>query len=162
MAVRAPTEVTLTPLEGEPRALRDWLTTFNLVLVVLDPYTRESSWLVDTAGRILREFVEADCRVAWLVCAGPEGAETFLGPWAQEFLTFADPDREVVRALGLETLPAFVHIDQGGNVVGVAEGWEPDEWRGVAQRLAEAMSWNRPQIPDVGDPVPYEGSPALG
>ena len=161
MDVRAPTDVTLAPLEGEPRSLDAWLTTFNLVVVVLDPYTYESSWLLQTARRILREFEGADCRVAWLVCAGPDDAEQFLGPLAQESLTFADPDRTLARALGLERLPAFVHIDQGGNVVGAAEGWDPDEWRTVAEQLADAMSWSRPQIPTADDPVPYEGSPAI-
>ncbi|NCY17386.1 MAG: hypothetical protein EBX39_11590, partial [Actinobacteria bacterium] len=33
----------------------------------LDPFTLESSWILETAGRILTAFHGADCRVAWLV-----------------------------------------------------------------------------------------------
>ena len=36
---------------------------FHLAIVVLDPYTYESSWILDTATRVLRNFAAADCRV---------------------------------------------------------------------------------------------------
>jgi hypothetical protein len=135
---------------------------FHLAIVVLDPYTHESSWLIETAGRVLRAFSEADCRAAWLVTADEEQSAEFLGPWAQEMLTFADPDRAMVKSLGLETLPAIVHLDLNLNVIGAAEGWNPDEWRDVATGLARSMSWTRPAIPGPGDPTPYAGTPALG
>ena len=82
MTVDPPGDVKLTPLQGEPRTLQEWLTTFHLVVVVLDPYTYESAWLLDTAGRILSEFRGADCRVGFLVTANAEDARQFLGPWA--------------------------------------------------------------------------------
>ena len=75
---------------------------------------------------------------------------------------FTDPDRALVRGLELERLPAFVHLDHALNVAGVAEGWQPDEWRDVASTLSKQMSWSRPVIPEAGDPPPYVGTPALG
>jgi len=36
-------DITLSPLVGEAKTLRQWLTTFHLGTVVLDPYTNESS-----------------------------------------------------------------------------------------------------------------------
>lgn len=155
-------DVSLDPLRGEARPIEDWVTTFHLVMVVLDPYTHESSWLIDTAGRVLRAFTGADCRVAWLVTGTEEQTAEFLGPWGDELLAFSDPERDVVKSLGLETLPAIVHIDQSLNVVGSAEGWNPDEWRDVATGLADVMSWMRPAIPGPDDPSPYTGTPALG
>jgi hypothetical protein len=157
----APT-VTLAPLEGEARPLEDWVTTFHLVLVVLDPFTHESSWIIDTAGRVLESFTGADCRVGWLVTGSPEQARSFLGPWAEELFTFVDPNREVVASLGLQQLPAIVHLDHALHVVGSAEGWNPAEWRAVIARLAREMSWTHPAIPAPGDPTPYAGAPALG
>lgn len=138
------------------------MTTFHLVFVVLDPYTYESTWIVDTAGRVLESFSGAGCRPSWVVTADKDGARSFLGPWAQRLLTFADPDRELVQSLGLGSLPALVHLNQGLQVVGSAEGWNPEDWRKVTDNLATAMRWSRPIIPVTGDPVAYAGTPALG
>jgi hypothetical protein len=157
-----PGDVVLAPINGEPHTLREWLTTFHLVVVVLDPYTYESAWLIDTAGRILRVFEEADCRVAWLCTCPADDARKFLGPWAEEILTFADPDRAFVKAVELERLPALVHIAQDGTVAGAAEGWDPAEWRAAADNLARVMSWRAPLIPAPGDPVAFPGTPAAG
>jgi hypothetical protein len=162
VATNPPGDVQLTPLDGEGRPLEEWLVTFHLAAVILDPYTYESAWLLETAGRILQEFSGADCRVAFVVTAAADESREFLGPWASHVLTFADPDRELVKGLGLNELPAFVHLRQDGQVVGVAEGWDPPEWREVANRLAKDMSWSRPLIPRAGDPKPYAGSPAAG
>ena len=63
----APADLSITALGGEPRTLREWVTTFHLVVVAIDPYTDQSAWILDTADRILTNFREADCRVAWLV-----------------------------------------------------------------------------------------------
>lgn len=135
---------------------------FHLALVVIDPYTYESSWLLETAGRILEEFAEADCRTAWVVTADEKDAERFLGPWAERMLTFCDEDREFVRGAGLEQLPALLHIGNDLSIIGRAEGWDPAEWRAVTDRLAEMMAWNRPVIPKPGDPLPFAGSDAAG
>lgn len=162
MATDPPGDLQLTPLAGEPRTLDGWLTTFHLAVVILDPYTYESAWLLETAGRILDHFRGADCRIAFVVTAEAGDAREFLGPWADRILTFADPDRDLVKALGLNELPAFVHLRQDRQVAALAEGWDPPEWKHVASELAKAMSWSRPNIPAPGDPRPYAGSAALG
>ena len=135
---------------------------FHLVVVALDPYTHESSWILPTATRILRDYSAADCRVAFLVTADIADATQFLGPLGQEFLVFADPDRVAVKSFGLEHLPALVHLNQHHAIEGRAEGWNPDEWRAVVTNLSAVMSWGRPVIPNAGDPTPFAGSPALG
>jgi hypothetical protein len=142
--------------------LAEWLTTFHLAAVVLDPYTYESAWLLETAGRILENFTGADCRTAFVVTASIDEAREFMGPWTDRVLVFADPSRELVKGLGLDELPAFVHLRQDGSVGNVAEGWVPPEWKAVAKGLAKDMSWSSPLIPGPGDPKPYAGSPAAG
>lgn len=158
----APPDLELAPLGGDPRPLSEWVTNFHLVLVVLDPYTNESAWLLETGGRILSGFAQADCRVGFAVMAKADDAKRFLGPWAQRFLTFADPDRELVGALGLDALPAFVHIRTDRSVAAQAEGWDPLEWRAAAHDLAREMSWTAPTIPGPSDPGAFTGSPAKG
>lgn len=163
MPTQVPADVPLTSLQGgDTRPIQEWTTTFQLGLVVLDPYTHESAWILETAGRILRHYYESDCRTAFLVTADAEDARRFLGPWTAETMVFVDPDRVAVRGMGLEALPAFVHVDQSNTVVSKAEGWDPSEWRAVAAELSRILSWARPTIPDVGDPAPFPGSPAAG
>jgi len=162
VATDPPADLTLAPINGEPRTLSEWLVTFQLAIVAVDPFTNESSWLLETSGRILTHFTEADCRVAFLVTGTPDEARRFLGPWADRILTFADPDRAAVKALGLSELPAFVQIRGDLHVAGAAEGWDPMQWRAVANGLAKNMSWSAPLIPELGDPSPYAGSAAAG
>ena len=162
MATDPPASLTLTPLAGEPRSLADWVTQFHLVLVVLDPFTYESAWLIETAGRILVQYSAADCRVGWVVTGTADEAREFLGPWAERLLTFADPERTLVTACAIDALPALVHFNTAGQLEGAAEGWDPDAWRKVTDRLSRLMSWSRPLIPVAGDPAPYEGAPAGG
>jgi hypothetical protein len=162
VATDPPADLTLTPLDGEGRTLSEWLTTFHLAVVAVDPYTNESSWILDTALRVLRPLRDADVRVGWLVTAGVEDAKGFLGPLADEMLTLIDPDRVAVRAMGIERLPAFVFVMMDGSVAAAAEGWQPLQWRAVAEKIAEATAWKAPLIPDATDPRPYAGTPALG
>jgi hypothetical protein len=160
VATDPPADLELAPLNGPPRSLRELLTTFHLVFVALDPYTHESGWIIDTAARIFRVYDDADCRVAWLVAGEAGEAREFLGPWADEILTFADPERAAIKAFGLERLPALVHVRQDLSVAGVAEGWDPNAWRKVTDNLSAVMHWTRPPIPAPGDPAPYQGVPA--
>ena len=94
-------DVELHPIEGESLTVGDQTAMFHLVVVAIDPYTHESAWLLETAGRILTAFHGADCRVAWLVRAPAQDAVAFLGPWAERVLTFADPDGTAITALGI-------------------------------------------------------------
>ncbi len=157
-----PADVQLTPLKGSPRTIEEWTTTFHLAIVALDPYTLESSWILDTAARVLRRYAEADVRIAFLVTCSVDEGRQFMGPLTDEFLVFADPERLAVKAMGLEALPAFVHVNQHHQVEALAEGWDPEAWRVVAENLSDRMDWTVPVIPDVGDPSPFLGTPALG
>jgi hypothetical protein len=161
VASNPPLDLTLTPIQGEGRTLEQWLTTFHLVSVLVDPYTNESAWILDTAARIMRNFAGAAVRVNWVVAGTEDDATAFLGPLADEFLTFADPERRYVKALGLERLPAFVFLRVDGQVVAAAEGWNAMEWRKVAESVAEATAWTRAVIPAPGDPQAYAGTLAL-
>lgn len=161
MATDPPADLTLVPLQGEPHTVAEWVTTFHLALVVLDPFTYESAWLLEEAGRILDTYTAADVRVGWLVAGSADEARQFLGPWAEQLLTFIDPEREAVKALGLEQLPAFVHIDMACQVASSAEGWQPAEWREALAELSRTLSWTQPALPGPGAPGPFTGTPAL-
>ncbi len=153
-------DVELQTMKGGTIALGEMVTMFHLALVVVDPYTHQSAWILPTAQRILQTFKAADVRVGFVVTGSTDDARDFLGPIVDEFFVLADPERKLVKSLGLETLPAWVHIDHLLQVEASAQGWHPDEWRTAAEHLAERMDWTRPTIPDVGDPVPFSGSPA--
>ncbi len=160
--VTAPSpDIELTTLDGDAYTLEQRLTTFHLASVVLDPYTNESSWVLKSAARILAGFRGADARVNFVLTCGPDDARAFLGPLAEEFLVFCDPQRAFVRSLGLAELPAFVFVRVDGTVPAAAEGWDPAQWRKVADVIAEATAWLAPPIPFTGDPGPFHGTPAL-
>jgi hypothetical protein len=156
-----PADLVLTPLGSEPRPLSEWLTTFHLATVALDPYTNESAWILPTATRILDGLRGSDARVNLLVTAAEEDARAFLGPLVREFLVFVDDDRSIVKALGLESLPAFVFIRVDSTIPAAAEGWNPADWRSVAETIAETTAWQPPDIPVIGDPGPFHGTTAL-
>lgn len=154
-------DLVLTPLKGEARPLREWLTTFHLAPVVLDPYTNESSWILQTAARIMRQFAGAAVRVNFLITCDADDARTFLGPLTEEFLVFCDPERAAVKALALAELPAFLLVQSNGTIPVAAQGWNPVEWREVAARIASLTSWSKPTLPAPGDPGAFRGTPAL-
>lgn len=165
-----PTELNLTPLMadgpgwalGQSRPIMDWLTTFHLASVVLDPYTNESSWILRSATRILEQFRSSHARINFIVTAGAADAGAFLGPLCDDYLVFCDPDRAAVKAMGLTELPAFVFTRVDGAVAAKAEGWNPAEWSAVADTIADVTSWTSLDIPGSGDPGAFSGSPALG
>jgi hypothetical protein len=157
-----PADLQLTPLKGSPRTIAEWTTTFHLAIVALDPYTLESSWILETATRLLRRYAEADVRVAFLTTCSVDDALTFMGPLTGEFLVFADPDRVAVKAFGLDSLPAFVHVNQHHQVEATAQGWIPEDWKLVAENLSDRMDWTVPVIPGDGDPSPFAGTPVAG
>lgn len=161
MATDPAGDVILSPIGAEARPLSEWLTTFHLGLVILDPYTNESSWVLPTAERILEGLRGSDVRVAFAVTASEHDTKRFIGPLVKRFLTFTDPDRTLVRSLGLAELPAFVFIRVDGTVPAAAEGWSVDSWRAVAEVMAETTAWSVPQIPMPGDPTSFRGTPAL-
>jgi hypothetical protein len=160
VAITLVPDLALVPVSGHPRTVRELLTTFHLLLVAVDPASVRSKWIVPTAARVLFEYEQADCRVAWLVAGGDEAdARKLLGRWAKEIMTFVDPDLTTTKGLGLSTLPAIVHVSQTLEVVNAIEGWDPPAWRDLTKELSRRMSWSRPHIPAPGDPGPFEGAP---
>ena len=153
-------DVELAPLGAKPRPLGDWLTTFPLAPVILDPYTAESSWILHTARRILVNYSGAGCRACWIMACGDDDARRFLGPYAQELLTFIDPQRHLPTAFGVSTLPAFALVLQDGSVAASAQGWDPSDWRAVAEAVSDLTEWKRPVIGDGQDPPAFPGTPA--
>lgn len=129
------------------------------MFVAVDPNNQRSAWIVPTAGRILSNYEEADCRVAWLVTGTAEDARQLLGRWASDILTFTDPDLTAVRGFGIQSLPAIVHLGIDGQVVNAVEGWDPLAWRELTVELSDLMGWSRPVIPLPKDPGPFAGAP---
>ena len=146
----------ITSLTGKTRTLDDWLTIFHLCMVVL-PGRPEAAQFVPVAERALKVFRDADCRTAVLVTGNETSARKILGPLADRYVVYVDQERALVKSLGLERLPAFVHLRADTTVVDVAEGWEPDAWDRVAEGVANSMKWTRPVYPLPGDPPAFEG-----
>ena len=154
VATNPPMDLVLAPIGGEPRSLDEWLTTFHLASVVLDPYTNESSWILPTATRILEGLRGSNARVNFLVTADDADSRAFLGPLTERFLVFTDPDRVAVKALGLTELPAFVFIRVDGTVPSAAEGWSAASWRAVADAVADGDGVAAPRHPHCRRPRP--------
>ena len=159
MATNPPDDLVLTTISGRTRTVREWLTTFHLLFVAVDPNGLRSKWIVPTAARVLSEYEQADCRVAWLVTGDAGDARRLLGRWATDIMTFVDPELAAVKAFGIATLPAIVHLNMDLTVVNAVEGWDPPAWRALATELSRHMSWSRPHIPAPGDPGPFAGAP---
>ena len=151
MAKNPDPSLSLSTTRGVTRSLDDWSTMFQLCLVIL-PARAEAAAYVPVALRIFATFGDSDCNCA-LVVAGPaEVARRMLGEVEQRELTFADPDGALVSGLGLERLPALVHLRQDTTVGAVAEGWDPTDWQRAVREIAKAMAWTVPEVAGGGDP----------
>lgn len=148
----------LTTTKGSTRTLDDWATMFHLVLVVL-PDRPEGNRFVEPIKRIFAQFGDADCRTAIVVPSTPAIATRILGPLEDESIVFVDPDKVLVKSLGLERLPALVHLRQDTSLVDAAEGWDPDQWQRVADGAAKAMAWTSPDVRTVRNPPATAGWP---
>ena len=146
----------LTDLAGTTRTLDDWLTMFHLCLVVLPDRPEAAAWRPVIDG-IVKVLGDADCRVAVCVTGNESVTRRVLGDDADRYLVFVDPDRTFVRSLGLEHLPAFVHLRQDTSLVAAAEGWDVAAWQKIATGVAKAMKWSVPQLSKVGGPPPSPG-----
>lgn len=159
VAVNPQPDLMLTSMNGRARSVREWLTTFHLVFVALDPFNARSRWIVPTAARILSDYDDADCRVAWLVAGDATDARKFLGRRATDILTFVDPDLVAIRGFGLVTLPAIVHLGMDVQVVNSVEGWDPPGWKTLTTELSRVVGWTHPLVPGPRDPGPFVGAP---
>jgi hypothetical protein len=154
-------DLSLKPLGREARPLSEWTKMFHLGCVVLDPYTNESSWILETAVRIMRQYMGAAVRMNFIITCDETDARAFLGPYADEFLVFCDADRSVVKGFGLTELPAFVVVQGNGAIPAAAQGWAAEDWKAVSNEIARLTSWSKPSIPAAGDPGSFRGTPAL-
>ena len=149
----------LTSSKGTTRTLDDWSTIFHLCLVILPARPEASAW-VPVARRIFRTFGDADCHTAYCVPGSEEVARRIVGDAENEAIVFVDPDGALVHSLGLERLPAFVHLRQDTTLVAAAEGWDPREWQRVARAVGKSLAWSVPEVAGAGDPAPTAGWPA--
>lgn len=155
VATTISTDVTLTPLTGRARTLEEWLTTFHMAVVALDPFTQQGAWILPIATRVLTHFSQADVRVALLLPATPDECRMFLGPWVNTLLTFADPQSDAIKGMGFDRLPTFAHVAMDGTLEGKAVGWQPAEWQSVVDNLAKVLSWSTTVVERDGDPAPF-------
>jgi hypothetical protein len=143
----------LTTSKGVTRTLDDWSTMFQMCLVILPDRPEAAAW-IPIARRIFDVLGDSDCRTAYVVTGTPVIAQRILGEEEQRQATFVDPDRTLVKSLGLERLPAFVFLQQDTTVGAASEGWDPAEWQEVAKSVARAMAWSMPDVAPPGEPIP--------
>ena len=150
----------LTSLAGTTRTLDDWTTMFHMVLVVLPDRPEGAQW-VPIGERIFATFGDSDAKVAFLVPGPAPMANRLLEQGSGKYSVYLDPDRALIASLGLERLPALVHLRQNSTLANVAEGWDAPEWQKVARAIAKAMAWTTPSVARPGDPPATPGWPAL-
>jgi hypothetical protein len=148
----------LTSLKGVTRTLDDWATVFNLAVVLLPARPEAGKW-VTVIDRIYRTFGDSDVRTTICVSSTPAITRRILGAAADQWLVFADPDELLANSLGLERLPAFVHLRQDTSLVTAAQGWSPTEWQKVANEMARTQNWTTPVVTGAGNPPPTPGWP---
>lgn len=158
MAQNPDPQLQLTSLRGATRTLDDWATVFKLAIVILPPRP-EAKAFVPVVERIFATFADSDVRTCVCVPSTAAVAERIVGPLAQRYLVFCDPDNALATSLGLERLPAFVHLRQDTSLVTAAQGWSPTEWQRVADEIARSVHWTSPVVAGRGDPPPSPGWP---
>ena len=149
-------QVAITSYKGVTRTLDDWATVFNLAIVIL-PDRLEGAEFVPVIERIFATFGDSDVRTIVCVPATPAITKRVLGAAVDRWLVWCDPERAFVSALGLERLPAFVHLRQDTTLVNAAQGWSPSEWQRVADEIARHGHWTSPVVAGANDPSPTPG-----
>ena len=93
--------------------------------------------------RIFATFGDSDVRTIICVPTTPAIAKRILGAEVDNWLVWCDPERAFVDSLGLERLPAFVHLRLDTTLVSAAQGWSPSEWQKVANEIAKPRALDR-------------------
>ena len=136
----------ITSYTGKTRTLDDWATVFNLAIVVL-PDRPEGAQFLPIVERIFATFGDSDVRTIVCVPTTPAIAKRILGDDIDKWLVWCDPERAFVESLGLERLPAFVHLRLDTSLVSRRAGLEPE-------RVAEGRRRDRPaRALDLADRV---------
>jgi hypothetical protein len=151
-------QLPLTSYKGVTRTLDDWATVFNLAVVIL-PDRPEAATFIPVVERIFATFGDSDVRT--IVCVPSTAAITkrILGAKLEDWLVWCDADGAFGKSLGLERLPAFVHIRQDTSLVAATQGWSPTEWQKLADGIAKTQHWTSPIVSGRGDPAPTPGWP---
>ncbi len=158
MAQNPDPALTLTSVKGVTRTLDDWATVFNLAIVLLPARPEAAAW-VPVIERIYATFGDSDVRTTICVAANAAITRRIIGDAADRWLVFCDPDEALAKGLGLERLPAFVHLRQDTSLVTAAQGWSPTEWQKVADEIARTKHWTSPIVTGAGNPPPTPGWP---
>ena len=158
MAQNPDPQLALTSLAGVTRSLDDWATVFNLAIVVL-PARPEAAAFVPVIDRIYATLGDSDVRTTICVPSTAAITRRILGNDADRWLVFCDPDAALAKSLGLERLPAFVHLRQDTSLAAAAQGWSPTEWQKVADAIARSVHWTSPMVTGRNDPPPSPGWP---
>ena len=156
MAKNPDPALNLTSIAGVTRTLDDWATVFNLAIVLLPARPEAAAW-VPVIDRIYATLGDSDVRTTVCVAANESITRRILGDAASRWLTFCDPEQTLASALGLERLPAFVHLRQDTSIVSSAQGWSPSEWQRVADEIAKKEHWSSPKVAAPGNPRPTPG-----
>jgi hypothetical protein len=151
-------QLALTSYKGVTRTLDDWATVFNLAIVLL-PDRPEAAAFVPVIDRIFATFGDSDVRTIVCVPSTPAITKRILGDHVDRWLVWCDADGALAASLGLERLPAFVHLRQDTTLVTAAQGWSPTEWQKVADAIAKSQHWTSPVVSGRGDPAPTPGWP---
>lgn len=153
MAKNPDPSLQLSTSKGVSRTLDDWSTMFQLCMVILPDRPEAAAW-IPIAQRIFDVLGDSDVRTSYVVTSTPLIARRILGEEEDRVATFVDPDRALVRSLGLERLPALVFLRQDTTVGAAAEGWDPVEWQDVARTVSRAMKWSVPEVAPPGSDIP--------
>jgi hypothetical protein len=148
----------LTSIKGVTRTLDDWATVFHLAIVLLPPRV-EAAAFVPVIERMFRTLGDSDARTCICVSGNEHIARRLLGRAADDWLVFCDPDSTLASSLGLERLPALVHLRQDTTLVEVAQGWSASDWQRVADEIARHQHWTAPVLAAPGNPPPTPGWP---
>lgn len=108
---------------------------FHLCLVIL-PDQPDGAKVIPVAKTIFQTLGDADCRTAYVIPSTAAIARRILEDEADKALVLLDPDKAFVKALGLRTLPALVHLRQDSTVVSAVEGWDRAAWQQTANGVA--------------------------
>jgi hypothetical protein len=161
MASNPNPQLPITSYTGTTRTVDDWATVFQLGIVVL-PDRPEGAEFVPVIERIFATFGDSDLRTIVCVPTTPAIARRILGDAIDKWLVWCDSDRAFVQSLGLDRLPAFVHLRQDTTLVTAAQGWSPTEWQRVADEIGRQQHWTSPVVAGRGDPAPTPGWPLAG
>ncbi len=156
MAHNPDPNLSIASIKGTARTLDDWTTVFNVAAILLPPRPGASAFC-PVIERIFATLSDADVRTTiWI--PGPESmARKILGDLADRYLVWCDPTSSFAKSLGIESLPAFVHLRQDTTLVAASQGFSATEWQKVADGIAKHTHWIAPIVAGKRNPPSTPG-----